>query len=295
MLLTAFAIFLAEHTSSNLKLVLTGAPGSRCDYVRDAAGRMGIAERVIFPGYLPEDDLSILLHCCTALIFPSIFEGFGMPLLEAMEAGRPLLCANSTSLPEVAGDAALFFDARKPSEIAGAIGRIDSDPQLLRDLAARSAERLSAFGGAEDMAASYLKVFQSAVLEPSPLPPGIYGAFRDGWVGKRFVIKVGQSGQSRKLRLVLFLPEWTPMKSVSVRIEDGGAMNEAFQVHRGEHKAVVRPLGMESAALRVACDESFQPKSCAMGPDERCLTLRLETAEILGVQGVAEVLNWADV
>jgi glycosyltransferase involved in cell wall biosynthesis len=138
LLLTAFGMYLADHPGSGLKLVLTGSPGARQDYLRDAARRMGLSKAVVFPGYLAEEELSALLHSCLALIFPSLFEGFGMPLLESMAAGRPVLCSNTTSLPEVAGGAALLFDPRVPAEIADAIARIAKDPDLRRELVAKA-------------------------------------------------------------------------------------------------------------------------------------------------------------
>jgi glycosyltransferase involved in cell wall biosynthesis len=117
-----------------LKLVLTGAPGARRDFLMDAAARMGMNGSVVFPGYVPDADFSALMRGSMALIFPSLFEGFGIPLIEAMAAGRPLLVSNATSLPEVAGGAALLFDPRRPMEIVGAIARIAADPRLRAEL-----------------------------------------------------------------------------------------------------------------------------------------------------------------
>jgi glycosyltransferase involved in cell wall biosynthesis/SAM-dependent methyltransferase len=166
MLLTAYGMYRAANQDAELKLVLTGAPGERRDTLSDAVRKMGLENWVLFPGYLPEEELGALLHCSTAVIFPSLFEGFGMPLLEAMAAGKPLLSSTATSLPEVAGDAALYFDPRKAGEIAEAIGRIDRDPQLRSRLAAKGLERLRAFGGPADMAEQYLKVFRQAARIP---------------------------------------------------------------------------------------------------------------------------------
>ena len=166
-LLTAFGMFLADHPGSGLKLVLTGSSGARQDYLRDAVCHLGLSEAVVFPGYLAEEELSALLHSCLALIFPSLFEGFGMPLLESMAAGRPVLCSNTTSLPEVAGGAALLFDPRVPAEIADAIARISRDPDLRRELVAKGAQRVAAIGGPEEMAAGYLRTFRRAVQHPA--------------------------------------------------------------------------------------------------------------------------------
>jgi glycosyltransferase involved in cell wall biosynthesis/2-polyprenyl-3-methyl-5-hydroxy-6-metoxy-1,4-benzoquinol methylase len=291
MLLTAFSMFRSKQRDSGLKLVLTGAPGTRAEYVRTAAAQMGISDHVLFPGYLPEVELSALLHSCAALIFPSLFEGFGMPLLEAMAAGRPLLCANSTSLPEVAGDAALFFDPRKPAEIAAAIARFENEPKLRLDLAAKSAKRLSVFGGAEEMAAEYLRAFEDAVREPNLPPPGVYGSFSDGWLGDRSAIAVGRGRNLRKLRLVLSLPEWAPVDAIPVRVAGRGSEDQAIEILRGSHVSIERDLGTTADLIEILCAASFQPSSSGHGTDARFLTCLLHTAEIVEAQGVTQALQ----
>jgi glycosyltransferase involved in cell wall biosynthesis/2-polyprenyl-3-methyl-5-hydroxy-6-metoxy-1,4-benzoquinol methylase len=291
MLLTAFAMFRSKQGDSGLKLVLTGALGIRAEYVRTAAVQMGIADHVLFPGYVPEEELSALLHSCAALIFPSLFEGFGMPLLEAMAAGKPLLCANGTSLPEVAGDAALFFDPRKPADIAAAIARFENEPKLRLDLAAKSAKRLSAFGGAEEMAAEYLKIFEDAVREPNLPPPGVYGSFADGWLGERSTIAVGPGRDLRKLRLVLSLPEWVPVDAIPVRVAGRGSGDQAIEVLRGSHASVERDLGTAGDLIEVLCAASFQPSSSGHGTDPRYLTCLLHTVEIVEAHGVTQALQ----
>jgi glycosyltransferase involved in cell wall biosynthesis/SAM-dependent methyltransferase len=290
MLLTAFGIYLAGHPGSNLKLVLTGSAGARQDFLKDAVHRMGLSHAVLFLGYLPDTEFSSLFHSCMAVIFPSLFEGFGMPLLEGMAAGRPLLCSNNTSLPEVAGDAALFFDPRIPAEIARAITRIASDPGLRRDLAEKGAQRLAAFGGAEEMAASYLKLFRKVVQWPAVLPPGIYGVFDDGWVGDRFTIAWGSGKGSRTLRISLTLPAWVSAPALSVRVEALGAAPRICSLVRGEVAVIESPAGSESGSIRVSCWPSFQPSLCGFGEDTRSLTCQLQLAEIVG-DGVPEVLR----
>jgi len=160
-LLTAMGIFLARHAESKLKLVCTGAPGARMDEVRGAAAKMNLGGQVLFPGYLAEAELAALLHGCRALIFPSLYEGFGMPVIEAMAAGKPVLCSNAASLPEVAGDAALFFDPALPAEIAVAIERIETDAALRKRLVHAGYANAARFSDANRMAAEYLGVLKA--------------------------------------------------------------------------------------------------------------------------------------
>ena len=165
MLITAFGMYRKHRPASDLKLVLTGTSVSRMGYLQEAVRTMGLQDWVVMPGFLPDDAFVSLLQSCRALIFPSLYEGFGMPVLEAMAAGKPVLCSNITSLPEVAGDAALYFDPRKPAEICEAIGQIESDPGLRNSLIEKGYERVKAFGTVEDMARKYLAIFQDVVRE----------------------------------------------------------------------------------------------------------------------------------
>jgi glycosyltransferase involved in cell wall biosynthesis len=99
------------------------------------------------------------------VIFPSLYEGFGMPVLEAMAAGKPVLCSNVTSLPEVAGDAAIYFDPTDPRQIAEAISALH-DADRVAHVVKRGLERATSFGDGRRMAADYLSLFRT-MLVPS--------------------------------------------------------------------------------------------------------------------------------
>jgi glycosyltransferase involved in cell wall biosynthesis len=117
-------------------LVLAGYPTAYERELRARAESLGIAGDVRWPGWLTAEELERLWAMTRAFVFPSLYEGFGLPVLEAMGRGVPVACSNSSSLPEVAGDAALLFDPREPSQIAAAIRRVLGEP----DLAARLRE-----------------------------------------------------------------------------------------------------------------------------------------------------------
>lgn len=169
MLFTAFGLFLKLHPESDLRLVCTGAPGSDMEVLREAAGRMHLGGRIVLPGYVEEDAFAALLSHCLALIYPSLFEGFGMPLIEAMAHRKPVLCSSAACLPETAGDAALYFDPRKPFEIAAAIERITAEPKLVEDLKEKCGRRLAALADTMPMAENYLHIFE-CVLNERPVP-----------------------------------------------------------------------------------------------------------------------------
>lgn len=159
MLLEAFALFRQSNAASILKLVCSGHPDARSAQVQAKAATLGLTESVIFPGYVSDEEFAALLQSSRAVIFPSLYEGFGMPVLEAMAFGKPVACSNVTSLPEVAGDAAIFFDPRNAGEIAAVISQINDDSMLLNTLANKGRQQAAALGNAQQMAQKYWHVF----------------------------------------------------------------------------------------------------------------------------------------
>lgn len=113
------------------------------------AQALGIAHRVQFLGYVPDGDLPRLINQAIALVFPSLWEGFGLPVLEAMACGTPVITSNLASLPEVAGEAALLIDPYNPGELAEAMTAVASDRQLWQGLRAAGLARAQQFSWAK--------------------------------------------------------------------------------------------------------------------------------------------------
>ncbi|MBP7141028.1 MAG: glycosyltransferase family 4 protein [Opitutaceae bacterium] len=120
------------------------------------------ADRMAHLGRLTRPEISWLYRNARALVFPSLFEGFGIPLIEAMQAGCPVACASNTSQPEVAGEAALYFDAENPSSIAAAILRISRDPALRTRLQTLGAERIRRYS-VLSFIDGHLRAFRDAI------------------------------------------------------------------------------------------------------------------------------------
>lgn len=163
MLLTAFGVACHRGLPAGMRLVLTGAPGERRDYLSAAARAMGLGDRVVFPGYVDDEDLGCILQHARGLVFPSLYEGFGLPVLEAMACGVPVACSESTALAEVASGAALLFDPRRPHEVAGAIRRLVLDEALRSDLTARGRTRAAFFSNKAEMVSDYRRLMQKAI------------------------------------------------------------------------------------------------------------------------------------
>ena len=123
---------------------------------------LGLEDRVRFLGTVPEDDLPALYGGATVFVFPSEYEGFGLPVLEAMACGTPVACSNTSSLPEVAGDAVLYFDPTNIESMAHTLDRMLADAELRADLRERGLARASDFSW-ERTAQETLKVYRKAL------------------------------------------------------------------------------------------------------------------------------------
>jgi glycosyltransferase involved in cell wall biosynthesis len=167
MLLAGFGLARREGLPADIKLVCTGAPGARQSGLEEAARRMGLGDVAVFAGYRPRADLDALMAHSAGLVFPSLYEGFGLPLAEAMAAGVPVACSDRTALPEVAADAALLFDPRRPDALARALVALATDEALRTRLVAAGERRAREYTDADRMAREYLALFERA-LAASP-------------------------------------------------------------------------------------------------------------------------------
>lgn len=129
----------------DVQLVLAGKRGWLYDDLFAQVTRLGLERRVVFPGYVDDADLPALLSGAVALVFPSLYEGFGIPVLEAGACGLPVITSNTSSLPEVAGDAALLVDPHDVDAIAEAMYRLATDPELRAELTRRGRENVKRF------------------------------------------------------------------------------------------------------------------------------------------------------
>jgi glycosyltransferase involved in cell wall biosynthesis len=121
----------------HLKLVLIGDEISKYAALRRAVHQHQLHKYVRFIGYLPEETLAVMYRLAAVFVFPSLYEGFGLPPLEAMASGTPVVISNASSLPEVAGDAAVLVDPYDPQSIADGIYRVLTDEGLRRELRRR--------------------------------------------------------------------------------------------------------------------------------------------------------------
>ena len=157
-LLDAFALA-RDSLPDGMRLVIVGARGFAAEDVERRARQLG--DSVRFLGYVPAADLPALMGAAAALAFPSLYEGFGLPAIEAMACGTPVVCSNTSSLPEVVGDAALLVDPSDVRSIAAGLARIGGDADLRSRLSQAGLLRAAEFTW-ERCAATVLGVLEEA-------------------------------------------------------------------------------------------------------------------------------------
>lgn len=129
-LIRAFAQLVRNYPQLKHRLVLAGKPTWFADRVHEAARESGVEDRIQFCGFVSDPDLLQLYNACDLFVFPSFYEGFGLPALEAMACGRAVTCSRTTSLPEVVDGAAILFDPYSIPEMVRALGDLLIDPEL---------------------------------------------------------------------------------------------------------------------------------------------------------------------
>ncbi|MGA2145118.1 MAG: glycosyltransferase family 1 protein [Bryobacteraceae bacterium] len=134
-----------ESVAADWRLVLSGSAGYGADRIFDRIRRSPARERIVLAGYTTPVELAAWYARASVFAFPSLDEGFGMPVLEAMAAGTPVLTSNRSALPEVAGDAALLVNPEDTDELARELAEITTNEDLRQDLARRGLERVKAF------------------------------------------------------------------------------------------------------------------------------------------------------
>ena len=150
----------------HIKLVLIGDEISRYTALRRAVHRHQLHKYVRFLGYLPEETLAVMYRLAGVFVFPSLYEGFGLPPLEAMASGTPVVTSNVSSLPEVAGDAAVLVDPYDPAAIADGIYRVLADEDLRNALRRKGLRRAAQFSW-EASAARVREIYGQACEAPA--------------------------------------------------------------------------------------------------------------------------------
>lgn len=271
LLLNAFAMFAQEE--NDLCLVLTGNPLEKSDYYRDMIAAMKLEERVFITGYVSNEQLYSLLDKAYGLIYPSLFEGFGIPIVEAMALKKPIASSNLTSLPEVGCDSIFYFDPKKPDEILKGIrflykavydGKMEKSYQ----------QKLSDFT-LDKMVRDYLAVFKEVVEndEVNTFSEGSEGIYPDGWTSETVEIRLkNRKGTVFKAELVH--PEFAKFKQkVEVQIDD--CLKE-YVLIPGEKIDLSEIITSDQFEVVIRVNRTWKPSVVLKSDDVRELGLKVE-------------------
>lgn len=154
------------QTSQKLPLVIAGGKGWMQSELPEKIKQLGLENKVKFLGYVSDQELSALYAACHAFIYPSFYEGFGLPVLEAMHCGAPVICSKTSSLPEVGGDAVLYIDPKSKESLVQAMNEMEQNLSLRDSLKRSGLERSKNFSW-DKTARSVLDVYEQVIKLPS--------------------------------------------------------------------------------------------------------------------------------
>ena len=285
------------------QLVLTGAAVRPIDTLKALARQLDCEDQLLYLGYVDQRFFPGLYRGAGCLVFPSLFEGFGIPLVEAMATGCPVACGNLTSIPEVVGEAAMMFEPRNPDSIADAIETILRDPEVGQQLAEKGRKRASLF--------SWKKAAQKAleILEGAPqaqkrqprnyVPPQepLEGHFGDGWAGQRLLVR--RVELSRWRNMVIEGEASEHCVPLELRIHgDGDRIDELRLENPGRFGRTTRlpDRGSDSglADIEILASSHFVPKDIRATKDDRHLSFRLHYLALTGPDGDPMTLYKSD-
>lgn len=161
-LIDVFFEAIKDKKNSNLSLVITGKKGWYYEGLFEKVAKLKLQDRVIFTGYIDEGDKGALYQGARIFTFPSLYEGFGLPPLEAMASGTPVISSNTSSMPEVIGEAGILISPKQKSAWVEAIGRVNCDDKLYSEMKKKNEQQISKFDWART-AKETIDVYEQAV------------------------------------------------------------------------------------------------------------------------------------
>ena len=281
-LLLAYGIYRAGALADGTvpwPLVLTGHEDERWAEMRALAGTLGLLEAgaVSFRGYVAPGEFARLWETAGALVFPSLHEGFGIPLLEAMQHDLPVLTGRDGSLPEVGADACLYADVRRPEELAAALTRLADDAALRAELVAAGRRRLADFSFERESDRLLDAIVELSATVP-PYRPLARGVFPDGWTERFAMLALPnpEPGESARGRLTLrFRPMPAPRR---LRLRAGSSVAlGSFELpsHRVGHE-----ISIEFQAARSALWLEIPDAANLSADDQRTHGIHLLAADL---------------
>jgi glycosyltransferase involved in cell wall biosynthesis len=148
----AFREYVSQEQEPDIHLVLAGGLGQSLEEVCERLDlKQADLDRVQFTGFVPDEDLAPLYSGAEAFVFPSLYEGFGLPVLEAMQCGCPVIASNTASIPEVAGEAAILIDPYDEEDLSASISKVRTDPKTRRRMSTLGIEQARKYSWSKRM------------------------------------------------------------------------------------------------------------------------------------------------
>lgn len=281
LLLNAFAMYL--HEKKDLKLVLTGNPLEQSEYYDGMLKAMKIADNTVITGYVSNEELYSILKNAKGLIYPSLFEGFGIPVVEAMHLHKLIACSNLTSLPEIGCDAICYFDPKKPDEILRGITYL-SEQEITEEIICEYDEKLQDYT-TEKMVDAYIKVFEETIGNKDILvfEEELQGVLPDGWSGAEVSLQL-KDKQGGRVRIQLELPEFVGINE-KISIDNCGTVRQ-FQMNSGEVLDLEEDVSDKHCTITIRLSKTWTPKEVLKSEDTRQLGVMVNSA-LLDINGEA--------
>ena len=286
------------------QLVLTGAAIRPIDPLKTLARQLDCEDQIFYLGYVDQRFFPGLYRGAACLVFPSLFEGFGIPLVEAMATGCPIACGEVCSIPEVVGEAAVMFDPRNPDSITDAVETILRDPEVGKELAEKGRSRATLFSW-EKAASKALKILEAAHQAAQKRQPRRYvppqepleGHFSDGWAGPRLLVR--RVELSRWRNLVLEGEASEHCLPLELRIYgDGDHIDELRLEKPGQFSRTAKlpAAGSDSGLvdIEILASSHFVPTDIGATKDSRHLCFRLHHLALTGPGGNPMTLYKSD-
>ncbi len=284
LLLNAFGMYGTKHETG--KLVLTGNALGQEEYYNQLIEAMNLKGRVVITGYLKEAELYAVLNNAKGLIYPSLFEGFGIPLVEAMQMNKLVASSNLTSLPEVGCDSIYYFNPKKPDEILKGIEflfQTDMNEEIVADYKLQLQKYTT-----DTMMEQYLAVFREVIEcgaeeESSVSVEGIWG---DGWSQKIATFHVVQH-KGDVLSVFFRMPEQLD-KRLKIYVKNGNEKTQ-FSPVWGEENEIAEIIKEDKVDVQLILSATWNPEKVMHSGDNRELGVLICNTEIETRDGVQKI------
>lgn len=284
LLLNSFGMYGAQNPQG--KLVLTGNALGQEEYYNKIIEAMNLKGRVVITGYLSESELYAVLNNAKGLIYPSLFEGFGIPLVEAMQMNKLVASSNLTSLPEVGCDSIFYFNPKKPDEIVKGIEFL-FQTEMTAEIEEDYKVQLEKYT-TDTMMRQYMEVFKEVVAHGAEDASSIKvdGVYGDGWTQKQVSFHVLKH-KGDILKFTFRVPgQLDPKTKIIIK---NGKNKRVLDYDRNDANEITEIIAEDCADIHFILSSTWNPDKLEHSGDTRELGVMMETMEMMTREGVEKI------